>query len=116
MYDYYKNYSVFWVKDPTAENRNKSRPAVIICKSNNTYILAKITSKYKETNKYCCPLDNWFEAGLSKPSCVRLDKFINLTEKMLDKRNYIGLLEDTDKLVIRSMLDTLYSKNALTNY
>lgn len=109
MYNYYSNGSIFWVKDPTSENRNKMRPAVIICKTKGDYILAKITSKYKEVNKYCCPLENWFEAGLSKPSCVRLDKFMNFTESMLEKRNYVGLLEDTDKMVIQSMLDTLYN-------
>lgn len=108
MYNFYENYSLFWVYDPTACNRNKKRPAVILWGKGDTYFLAKITSKYKD-NKYCCPLDNWYEAGLSRPSCVRLDKLINLKKEMLDIRDYIGVLEDTDTLVIRSMLDSLYN-------
>lgn len=107
MYNYYSNGSIFWVKDPTAEDRRKRRPMVILWKNNEMYFLAKITSKAKK-NRYCCSIDNWFEAGLDKPSYVRLDKLVNCTQSMLNKKNYIGTLEEMDWLATRSMLSSLY--------
>lgn len=110
-YNFHKNYSIFWVKDPDSENPNKKRPMVILFKYNNDYILAKITTKYKDYNRYCCVLDEWLEAGLDKPSCIRLDKLINLKENKLFSKDYIGYLGETDILMVQSMLSSLYNSN-----
>ena len=107
-YNYHKNFSIFWVKDPTAMDHKKKRPMVILFRRNGDCILAKITTKYKDVNKYCCVLDEWLEAGLSKPSCIRLDKFVNMKEDMLPNRDYIGYLGETDILMVQSMMDSLY--------
>ncbi len=107
-YNFHKNYSIFWMKDPTSENRKKWRPMVILWKKDNQYFLAKISTKFKKKNKYCCILNNWFEAGLDNPSCVRLDKLVNCTKNMLDKRHYVGVLEETDAEIIQSKLRKLY--------
>lgn len=107
-YNFYKTYSIFWMKDPTATDHRKRRPMVILWKKNDQYFLAKISTKYKDKNRYCCILDDWFEAGLEKPSCVRLDKLVNCTESMLSKKDYVGLLSEEDSLMVRSMLESLY--------
>ncbi len=107
-YDYLKKFSLYWVKDPTAIDRNKKRPMAILWKQNGQYILVKITTKYKDYNKYCYTLNEWFEAGLNRPSCIRLDKFVNCDINSLNKRDYIGYLGELDILAIQSMLDSLY--------
>ena len=81
---------------------------MILWKKDNQYFLAKISTKFKEKNRYCCMLNNWFEAGLDEPSCVRLDKLVNCTKNMLDKSHYVGILEETDMEMIQSNLKKLY--------
>ena len=81
---------------------------VILWKKDSQYFLAKITTKFKSKNKYYCTLNSWFEAGLDKPSYVRLDKLVNCTENMLDKSHYVGVLEEIDVEMIRSKLKKLY--------
>ncbi len=81
---------------------------MILWKKDNQYFLAKISTKFKEKNRYCCMLNNWFEAGLDEPSCVRLDKLVNYTKNMLDKSHYVGILEETDMEMIQSNLKKLY--------
>ena len=82
---------------------------VILFKQKGDYILAKITTKYKDVDRYCCVLDEWLEAGLDKPSCIRLDKFVNMKEEMLANKDYIGYLGETDIIMVQSMLDSLYN-------
>lgn len=108
-YNFHKNFSIFLVKDPSAIDHNKRRPMVILFRHNGDCILAKITTKYKEVDRYCCVLDEWLEAGLDRPSCIRLDKFVNMKEDMLPNRDYIGCIGDTDTIMIQSMLSSLYN-------
>lgn len=49
-----------------------------------------------------CRIDEWREAGLSKPTSVRLDKVLRLQESDLDGK--IGELQERDKLIIRLRL------------
>lgn len=111
MYDFTKTYSIFWLKDPTASNPKKRRPMVILWKKDDQYFLAKITSNLSYKNKYCCNIENWFEAGLEKPSCVRLDKLINCSKSMLRYKNYIGILDEEDSLLVKNKLETFYKIN-----
>lgn len=77
----------------------KRRPVLIINKSRAAIVSLKMTGTDRGDDVRECRIDEWREAGLSKPTSVRLDKILCLQESDLDGK--IGELQERDKLIIR---------------
>lgn len=87
----------------------KQRPVVIIKPGTAVCISLKVTSHPPRENcigEY--PLKKWKEAGLYKPSTVRVSKVIELTSN--DFAGKIGRLHPIDILALQNILELGYRK------
>ena len=76
----------------------KRRPVLIINESRAVIVSLKMTGTDRGDNIREYRIDEWMEAGLSKPTSVRLDKILYLQKSDLDGK--IGELQERDKLRI----------------
>ena len=77
----------------------KRRPVLIIDESNAVIISFKMTGTDRGDNVREYRIEKWQEAGLSKPTSVRLDKILHLQKTDLDGK--IGRLQEIDIIKIR---------------
>lgn len=95
-------YDIYWAYVYFQDIYNgKRRPVIQL--DNNTFVplIAPITS-HTARDKLDYSIKDWREAGLTKPSTIRLSKRIKLNKTLLD--SYIGKLsiedsEELDKLI-----------------
>ena len=80
----------------------KRRPVLIIDESNAVIISFKMTGTDRGDNVREYRIEKWQEAGLSKPTSVRLDKILHLQKTDLDGK--IGRLQEIDIIKIRFRL------------
>lgn len=83
-------------------NRSKVRPALVIEISQDSVMVFKITSQFKNKsikikNLYY-PIEEWNQAGLKKQSYVDIHKLYKLPQKWIFRQQPIGKLTDNDKL------------------
>ena len=85
---------LWWVHFPFSESRNiKRRPALVIDNDTIAILTVYVTSQDK-SSPYSIEITNWKEAGLSKPSWIRIDKIVKLHESSIDRK--IGELSSSD--------------------
>ena len=86
----------------------KFRPVLVLACSQDGLLATMITSA---SNKLSLPLDtplnDWQEAGLSKPSLVRVDRIALLPPTYLDTVGRIGRLSPRDAHRVNQALATL---------
>lgn len=75
-------------------NESKVRPALIL-NIDALITIAEITSHEPRT-KFDYFLEDWKELGLTKPSCVRLNKIQLINPNKINKNKYIGTLSNED--------------------
>lgn len=103
----YEKWDIYWAavayEDHPAEI--KLRP-VVITNSGDAYIIAFYTTSQSPKPGYdCYTIRYWQNAGLKRPSNVRLDKALHLRPS--DMREYIGRLSEPDILCIHLALAQL---------
>lgn len=76
----------------------KRRPVLIINESKAVIVSLKMTGTDRGDNVREYRIEKWREAGLSKPTSVRLDKILHLQETDLDGK--IGRLQEIDIIKI----------------
>ena len=88
-----KNYDIYTIRFKYEDsNDSKIRPALIL--DDSVILLSKITSNLLIRDKYCYRIVDYKEAGLEKPSVVRLNK--NIIAKESDLLKYVGHLSERD--------------------
>mgnify|MGYP003300032008 CR=1 FL=1 len=103
------NWDVILVKFAYEEDSSvyKIRPAIVVDSNTVLIFAAKVTSqtdKYRGSRDYL--IRNWKEAGLSKPSVVRLDKIIKITSQGVIRR--LGHLSEEDIRFIQNIIEEEY--------
>ena len=87
---------IWWTSFPFDDvDETKHRPAIIIDDNRIAILVMYVTSQDKD-NPFFIKIDQWQEAGLSKPSWARIDRIINIDEWRLDRK--IGDLSEADLL------------------
>lgn len=81
-------------------NEGESRPVLVLCVKNDTLIAFKITSRLR-TGELEYSIKAWREAGLDKPSCVRLTHKVCLDNAHQVQK--IGRLQQGDIANIRAI-------------
>ena len=77
---------------------HKQRPAVVLKDTNdNDAIFLRITSKSR-AEKFELKINEWKQAGLLKPSVIRIHKIASLQTNLVVKK--IGKLNKEDKLLL----------------
>lgn len=86
-------YEIYWVLFAYEDNPNKYkyRPAIIL--DNSLLTFTKITSNTNRQGNNEYTIIDWKQAGLQKPSNIRLNKKIPITNNI---GMYIGKLTQTD--------------------
>lgn len=95
-----------WVKYEEEPSDGKSRPVLVLDADGTNFLSLKITSKPPRSNcegEYA--LEAWQEAGLRKPSTVRISKMLNLVQRDFGRK--IGNLSPIDMRNITKELITL---------
>ena len=91
------------------DNRGyKFRPILVLAYSPGGLLAAMITSASNKLSlPLDTPLDDWQEAGLTKPSLVRVDRIALLPPTYLDTVGRIGRLSPRDAHRVNQALATL---------
>ena len=86
----------------------KFRPVLVLACSPDGLLAAMITSASNKLSlPLATPLDDWQEAGLSKPSLVRVDRIALLPPTYLGTVGRIGRRSSRDKYRVSQALATL---------
>lgn len=86
----------------------KFRPILVLAYSPGGLLAAMITSASNKLSlPLDTPLDDWQEAGLTKPSLVRVDRIALLPPTYLDTVGRIGRLSPRDAHRVNQALATL---------
>ena len=86
----------------------KFRPVLVLACSQDGLLAAMITSASNKLSlPLDTPLDDWQEAGLSKPSLVRVDRIALLPPTYLGTASRIGRRSPRDKHRVSQALATL---------
>lgn len=97
-----RNFDIYTIKFKYEDSDDyKIRPALIL--NNKIILLSKITSNNKVRDKYCYRILDYKEAGLEKPSTVRLNKTAKASKSDLLK--YVGHLSKRDELNVIEILN-----------
>lgn len=84
------------------------RPVLVLACSPDGLLAAMITSASNKLSlPLDTPLDDWQEAGLSKPSLVRVDRIVLLPPTYLGTAGRIGRLSPRDAHRVSQALSTL---------
>lgn len=95
-----KKWEIHWARVVFEDSDEvKRRPVLIIDESNAVIISFKMTGTDRGDNVREYRIEKWQEAGLSKPTSVRLDKILHLQKTDLDGK--IGRLQEIDIIKIR---------------
>ena len=81
----------------------KSRPVVIISTKRMIAFSLKMTSQAPRNGDY--PLKKWKQAGLDRPTAVRFQQKLELSER--DLMHQIGSVDLLDRLSIQKILDNI---------
>jgi len=84
-------------------NEVKSRPVLIIGTKRLIAFSLKMTSQAPRRGDY--PLKRWREAGLDRPTAVRFNRKLELSEK--DLVHQFGSIDLLDRLEIQEILDNI---------
>ena len=82
---------IWWVHFPyQGEDKEKRRPAIVIDDETIAVLAMYVTSKDKDT-PYSIEIEDWKEAGLTRPSWTRIDRIISINEWYMDREigNYL---------------------------
>jgi len=111
-------YDIYWAYVYFQDTYNgKRRPVIQL--DNNTFVplIAPITS-HAARDRLDYSIKDWREAGLTKPSIIRLSKRIKLNRTLLD--SYIGNLSIEDSEALDKLIESIISNERLvessTNY
>jgi mRNA interferase MazF len=86
--------------------RVKKRPAIVLLDSkDNDLLLARVTSQPVNTT-FDLFIKKWREAGLLKPSYIRLHKLATIETVLVDRK--LGTLSDDDLTQIKQKLSEIY--------
>lgn len=100
---------VWWVRFPYDDQKNeKHRPAIVIDDDTIAILAMYVTSKDKK-NPYSIEIEDWKEAGLSKPSWTRIDKIVCISEWYMDR--VIGNLSQRDLTKIIQLVTEITRKS-----
>ncbi len=106
-----RRWEIYWADAPFEDDPSlsKLRPVVIL-NDKIVYVLAsKITShEARENAAYDYVLIHWEEAGLTKPSVVRVEKLLQLKPEQIKDR--IGQLSLVDIAAIQKMMKDYMSR------
>jgi len=101
-----RRWEIYWADAPFEDDpaQSKLRPVVIL-NDKIVYVLAsKITShEARENAAYDHVVIHWEEAGLKKPSVVRVDKLLQLKPEQIKDR--IGQLSLVDIAAIQKLMN-----------
>lgn len=103
-----KKWEIWWARVKFEESDEiKERPFLIVNGSIiEISIGAPVTSHVPRTEcDWEYPVKKWKEAGLSKPSTIRLSKIIKMRDTDLIRK--IGMLQVNDILMVQNMLDEM---------
>jgi len=85
---------------------SKIRPILIIDKKAYMILSLKMTSHGPRNNAGEYQIKHWKEAGLNKPTVIRVSKRLTLPYELLEKR--IGVLHDDDKENVKAIYEEIY--------
>ncbi len=94
-----------WLADVHFEeiNQSKKRPVLILNDSTVVVYALKMTSHDVRTGEY--PLKRWKEAGLDRPTVVRIGKKLQLSSKDMIRK--FGQIHPVDRVEIMKKLKSL---------
>lgn len=98
----YNRWDIWYAKVKFEDsNEVKNRPVLIY--NNAAYIIAyKMTSVDRGDNSSYFKITHWKEAGLTKPTSVRIEKLLKLHDSDMIRR--IGSLDERDQLLFEMRL------------
>ena len=94
-------WDIYWADVAYEDNPEiiKKRP-VVIKSDGGAFIMSFYATSQPSKPEYdCYPIKQWREAGLDKPTVVRLDKCLRLEPN--DFHEYIGHLTEQDALILQ---------------
>lgn len=99
---------VWWIHFPYGDKDvEKRRPAIVVDDDTIAILAMYVTSKDKD-NPYSIEIEDWKEAGLSKPSWTRIDRIVSISEWFMDRK--IGDLSSRDFSKIMELVTEINSK------
>lgn len=96
-----EEFELYWAEVEFQDiEESKLRPVMII--DSNAYLVSclSVTSNTSRPEDYV--IKRWREAGLSRPSAIKLHQIIDLDPSMIDRR--IGKLDAYDISIIRTLI------------
>lgn len=83
----------------TSGELSKARPALVLFDLKAEKVIARITSVMR-SGKLDISITYWVEAGLAKPSVVRIDRIVTAEKSTLKRK--LGKVSEADKAAIRA--------------
>ena len=98
---------VWWIHFPFGDKDvEKRRPAIVVDDDTIAILAMYVTSKNKD-NPYSIEIEDWKDAGLSKPSWTRIDRIVSISEWFMDRK--IGDLSKHDFSKIMQLVSEINS-------
>ena len=88
-------------------NEYKARPVVILGDKAYEFRAYKMTSQ-KPRDKYDYKIRDYYKSGLSKPTTIRISKYIKITEGILIKK--LGRLNDIEIRKVIILINEYYNE------
>lgn len=106
-----KRWDIYWADVPYEDEpeTSKLRPVIIARDKITTVLVIHVTShSAREYDRYDYEIQDWMDAGLAKPSTIRVSKIVQLAPGKLHE--YIGRLSLDDIFAVQNLMDE-YVKN-----